>query len=155
MLSALRDFFERRIAHRLDEPADRASHCARVAAAALMVEVVRGDDHFSPVEREAVLDAVQRKFGLDAAESRELLALAEAEARDAHDYFQFTTRINASFSDEQKLRLIEELWRVAWADDSLHRHEEHLIRRVADLLHVPHRSYIRAKLKVREPSPPG
>ncbi|MCI0432584.1 MAG: TerB family tellurite resistance protein [Gemmatimonadetes bacterium] len=120
----------------------------RVAAAALMIEVVRGDDEFSAVEHEAVLTAVRRKFDLDAVEAEELLELAESAARDAHDYYQFTSQINESFSDEQKLRLIEELWRVAYADETLHRHEEHLIRRVADLLYVRHSDFIRAKLRV-------
>jgi uncharacterized tellurite resistance protein B-like protein len=142
-------FFQDRIASRQEEP-DDAAHGVRVAAAALMVEVVRGDDEFTAVEREAVLGSVQRKFGLDASDAAELLALAESAARDAHDYFQFTSRINESFSDEQKQRLVEELWRVAYADELLHRHEEHLIRRVAELLHLPHSAFIRAKLRAQD-----
>jgi uncharacterized tellurite resistance protein B-like protein len=142
-------FFQDRIASRQEEPDDAASG-VRVAAAALMVEVVRGDDEFTAVEREAVLGSVQRKFGLDASDAAELLALAESAARDAHDYFQFTSRINESFSDEQKQRLVEELWRVAYADELLHRHEEHLIRRVAELLHLPHSAFIRAKLRAQD-----
>jgi uncharacterized tellurite resistance protein B-like protein len=142
-------FFQDRIASRQEEP-DDAAHGVRVAAAALMVEVVRGDDEFTAVEREAVLGSVQRKFGLDASDAAELLALAESAAREAHDYFQFTSRINESFTDEQKQRLVEELWRVAYADELLHRHEEHLIRRVAELLHLPHSAFIRAKLRAQD-----
>jgi uncharacterized tellurite resistance protein B-like protein len=142
-------FFQDRIASRQEEP-DDAAHGVRVAAAALMVEVVRGDDEFTAVEREAVIGSVQRKFGLDASDAAELLALAESAARDAHDYFQFTSRINESFTDEQKQRLVEELWRVAYADELLHRHEEHLIRRVAELLHLPHSAFIRAKLRAQD-----
>lgn len=144
-----RKFFEQRIAGRAEDAGD-AGHGVRVAAAALMIEVVRGDDEFSAVEREAVRASMQRKFELDAGEAEELLALAEAAARDAHDYYQFTSRINESFTESQKLRLLEELWRVAWADETLHRHEEHLIRRVADLLHLRHSDYIRAKLRVQD-----
>lgn len=148
MLAAIRKFFDNRIAAGPDESAEDEKR-VRVAAAALMVEVVRGDDDFSPVERDAVLDSAQRNFGLDDAEARELLQLAEAEARDAHDYYQFTARINDSFDARQKQRLVEELWRVAYADDVLHRHEEYLIRRLAELLHVPHSVFIHAKLKVQ------
>lgn len=158
MLNTLREFFEHRIAPRADDAPEALEERARVAAAALLVEVVRSDDEFSPVERQAVLASVRRKFGLDADGARDLLALAESEARDAHDYWQFTSRINAEFSPERKQQLIEELWRVAWADDVLHRHEEHLIRRVARLLHVSDRSFIRAKLNVqagREAAGPG
>lgn len=149
MLNALRQFFEHRIAPRADDAPGASQARARVAAAALLVEVVRGDDEFTPVERQAVLAAVRRKFGLDAGGARDLLALAESEARDAHDFWQFTSRINAEYSPERKQQLIEELWRVAWADDVLHRHEEHLIRRVAQLLHVSDREFIRAKLRVQ------
>ncbi len=150
MLNALRNFFDQHISGSDADPEIAAEERARVAAAALLVEVVRSDDHFSDVERASVLDAVRRRFGMGPVAARELLELAEAEARDAHDYYHFTSRINASFSPERKRRLIEELWKAAYADDVLHRHEEHLIRRVADLLHVPHSAFIRAKLKAQE-----
>lgn len=153
MLTAIRNFFDRRIVGRQDESAASAEDRARLAAAALLVEVVRSDEHLSAAEREAVLGSVERKFGLEKQAAEELVALAEAEAREAHDTFQFTSRINANFSHDQKLRLIEDLWRVAYADAALHRHEEHLIRRVADLLHVSHRAFIVAKLKAEEALP--
>lgn len=150
MLSAIRKFFNQHIAVQADDSAAKSEDRASVAAAALLVEVVRADDHFSADERQAVLGAVQRKFGLHAEEAQRLLQLAEAEAGDAHDTYQFTAKINAGFSPEQKLQLIEELWRVAYADADLHRHEEHLIRRVAELLHVSHKAFILAKLRVQE-----
>ena len=153
MLNALRQFFDQRIAGNPRQSAAEAESRARVAAAALLVEVVRADDRFTPEEREAVLVSVRHKFGLAPAEAEELLGLAETEAREAHDYYQFTRRINASFGPQRKVRLIEELWRVAFADDLLHRHEEQLIRRVADLLHVPHRAYINAKLRAQAERP--
>jgi uncharacterized tellurite resistance protein B-like protein len=149
MLSAIRSFFDQHIAGPAGEPGATAEERARVAAAALLVEVVNSDDHFSEVERAAVLDAVRRRFGLDPAAARQLLELAQSAARVAHDYYQFTSQINASFSPERKRRLVEELWQVAYADDVLNRYEEHLIRRVSDLLHVSHGDFIRAKLKAQ------
>jgi uncharacterized tellurite resistance protein B-like protein len=148
VLNALRTFFDRHIAAQPEESQADAEHRARVAAAALLVEVVRSDQLFSEEERAHALDAVQRKFGLAPAEARELLALAETQAQDATDLHQFTSKINGSFSPERKVRLIEELWRVAYADTVLNKHEEHLIRRIADLLHVRHSDYIAAKLRV-------
>ncbi len=150
MLNAIRSFFNQHISDSAGVSEVAAEERARVAAAALLVEVVRSDDQFSDVERAAVLESVRHRFGIDPVAARELLELAESAARDAHDYYQFTSRINASFSSERRRRLIEELWKVAYADDVLHRLEEHLIRRVADLLHVPHSAFIRAKLKAQE-----
>ena len=147
MLASLRSFFEQRIAERPDDSQAAADERARLAAAALLVEVVRSDEQVSPEERDALMEAVRRKFGIDREAAQQLISLAEVEAREAHDYYQFTSKINASFPAERKLRLIDELWRVAYADDAVHRHEEHLIRRVADLLHIPHSAFINAKLR--------
>lgn len=147
MLASLRSFFEQRIAERPEESQAAADERARLAAAALLIEVVRSDEQVSPEERDALLEAARRKFGIDGESAQQLIALAEVEAREAHDYYQFTSKINASFPVERKLRLIDELWRVAFADDAVHRHEEHLIRRVADLLHIPHSAFINSKLR--------
>lgn len=149
MLRAIRNFFERHIADREEQPQGFTEQQVRIAAAALLVEVVRSDASFSESEREAVLASVQRKFALSAEQARELLALAEAESREAHDLFQFTSKINTAFPAERKARLIEELWRVAYADATLHKYEEHLIRRLADLLHVPHSVFVAAKLRAQ------
>ena len=149
MLSALRNFFERRLAPQADEPAAEAVKRARLAAAALLVEVVYSDAQLGADEREALLAAVRRSFEIDAGAASELISLAEAEARDAHDTWQFTSRINAGFTVDEKRGLVEALWQVAYADDVLHRHEEHLIRRVCELLHLGHGEFIRAKLRVQ------
>jgi uncharacterized tellurite resistance protein B-like protein len=153
MLDSLKAFFRRHMAPQgADGPQD-AAHRARVAAAALLVEVVRSDSEFSEVERAAVQAAARRKFGLGEEESRQLLELAEAQSAGAHDLYQFTSQVNAAFTAEEKIRLIEELWRVAWADNELHRYEEHLIRRVADLIYVPHSAFIATKLRVQDARP--
>lgn len=148
MLNALRNFFDQHIAPGPDEPQASAERRAQIAAAVLLVEVARSDHDFSDAERQAVLASVERKFGLSATEARELLALAEAESREAHDIFQFTSKIDKSFSPEQKVKFLEELWRAAYADSKLHEYEEHLIRRVADMLHLSHSQFIGAKLRV-------
>jgi uncharacterized tellurite resistance protein B-like protein len=151
MLSAIRKFFDQHIAPQPDEPQATAERRAQVAAAVLLVEVARSDHNFSDAERQAVLGSVQRKFALSSAEAQEVLALAEAESHDAHDIYQFTSRIDATFTLEQKLRLIEELWRAAYSDSALHEYEEHLIRRVCDLLHLSHSQFIAAKLRASGP----
>ena len=150
MLESIRSFFRKHMAQDAQADAAAATARARVAAAALLIEVVRSDDEFSAAERQAVIEAASRKFGLQPGEAQALVGLAEAEAREAHDLYQFTSLINASFSPGQKQVLVEELWRVAWSDDVLHRYEEHLIRKVADLIHVPHSAFIAAKLRVQD-----
>jgi uncharacterized tellurite resistance protein B-like protein len=147
MLTAIRNFFDRHIAAQPGEPEANAERRVHLAAAVLLVEVARSDHNFSDSERQAVLGSVQKKFGLNAAEAQELLALAEAESHQAHDIYQFTSKIDATFSPEQKVRLLEELWRAAYSDSVVHEYEEHLIRRVADMLHLSHSQFIGAKLR--------
>jgi uncharacterized tellurite resistance protein B-like protein len=148
MLAAIRNFFDQHIAARPDEPAASAERRAQIAAAVLLVEVARSDQDFSDAERQTVLGSVRSRFGLSPVEAQELLTLAESESRDAHDIYQFTSQIDAAFSPERKVGLIEELWRAAYSDSVLHEYEEHLIRRVADMLHLSHSQFIAAKLRV-------
>ena len=123
----------------------------RLAVAALMVEVLRADHETDPVERREVIDSIIRQLGLDEAGGRELLELAERRVDESHDLYQFTSQVNRVCNEAEKLRLVEQLWRVASADSVIHKYEEHLIRRISDLLHVPHRAFIVAKLRAVEP----
>jgi uncharacterized tellurite resistance protein B-like protein len=148
MLTAIRDFFDRNIAGG-ESPADER-HRTQIAVAALLLEVVRLDGGVDEAERAAVLRAVRSKFGLTDGEAAALVALAEAEAQDATDYYQFTSLINRHFSAEQRERAVEMMWEVAYADADLSANEQHVLRRVADLLYVPHSRYIAAKLRARD-----
>ena len=77
----------------------------------------------------------------------ELLRCAERERADSTDYYQFTSLINDEYDAARKAELIELMWRIAYADDALHRYEEHLIRKIAGLIYVPHQEFIRTKLE--------
>ena len=155
MLNALRNFFDKHIAPQPDESEASTEHRARLAAAVLLIEVARSDHDFSEAERQTVLASIQARFNLDPTEAKELLALAESKSHDAHDIYQFVAMIEAAFSPERKVRLLEELWRAAYSDSKLHEYEEHLIRRVADMLHLSHSQFIGAKLRVLSGSAPG
>jgi uncharacterized tellurite resistance protein B-like protein len=122
----------------------------RLAVAALMVEVLRADHETDDAERRQVIESIGRQLGLGESDGRELLELAERRVDASHDLYQFTSLVNRACSEEEKLRLVEQLWRVAGADSVIHKYEEHLIRRIADLLHVPHRAFIVAKLRAAD-----
>ena len=118
-----------------------------LAVAALLVEILRADYETTPAERRQVLDSIRALLALGEPECEELLQAAERRIDEAHDLYQFTSEINRTYSHGDKLRLVEQLWRVARSDDFVHKYEEHIIRRVADLLHVSHREFIAAKLR--------
>jgi uncharacterized tellurite resistance protein B-like protein len=147
MLNAIREFFEQHVA--ADAGGDDR-HAIQLATAALLVETVRLDGEIDAAERAAAHRAVRAKFGLAEADAAALIRLAEEEAGDATDYYQFTSLINKRFSATQKERVVELMWQVAYADAALSAHEQHVVRKIADLLHVPQRTYIAAKLRARD-----
>ncbi|HET9025598.1 MAG TPA: TerB family tellurite resistance protein [Burkholderiaceae bacterium] len=147
MLKSIREFFERNLAPGDERAPSR--HTIELATAALLIEVVRCDAGITEDERRSVENAVREKFGLSADEAETLIRLAEEEVAQAHDLFQFTSLINRDFTPEQKLRVIELMWRAALADARISAHEHHALRRIAELLHVPHGDYIAAKTRAQ------
>jgi len=151
VLNAIQTFFQKNLAPTKGASA-QTEHRGRLAAAALLAEVVMADHDLADTERDALLLAIRNRFDLNDSQAAELMALAKEEARQATDLHQFTSQINQAFSDEQKKWLIEELWRMAYADQTLHRHEEYLVRKVADLLHVPNTTTMAAKHRAQPQS---
>lgn len=149
MIRAIQQFFESRIRAQAEggDAAARA-HALQLATAALLIEMVRADFHIEPEERRAALRTIQGAFQLGADETEELIRLAEQEADEAVSLYQFTNLIDRHFPQERKVQVVEMLWRIAYADGVKDMHEEHLVRKVADLLHVPHRDFIRTRHKV-------
>jgi uncharacterized tellurite resistance protein B-like protein len=144
MLNRIQTFFDEYIAagSRIAEEPDAAARCA---AAALLLEMAHMDDTMAAMEQRAIFNAVRESFDLSPEQTEELMACAQDEREQATDYHQFTSLINASFDAAQRANLVEQLWQVAYADQRLCKHEEYLVRKVANLLHVPHSAFISAK----------
>lgn len=131
-----------------DAPVDE--HTLQLATAVMLVEVMRADTHFHDDERRAVLDALREKFSLTEDEALRLAERAEATSREATDLYTFTSAINERFEMPQKLRMVELMWRVAYADGHLGDHERHVMWRIADLLHVPQGAYVHARMRAQQ-----
>lgn len=149
MITAIRQFFERNILEDTLEEST-AEHGLQLATAALLIEMSRADFDAKEEDKAAVSAAIGRVFGLDADETEALVALAEQEANEATSLYQFTSLINRQFSADQKAHVVELLWQVAYADGRLDKYEEHLVRKIADLIHVPHSTFIQAKHKAKK-----
>jgi uncharacterized tellurite resistance protein B-like protein len=149
MFRALQDLFNSFASPAASSPAEE-EHALQLATAVLLVEVMRADPQVRPEERKAVMSGLQRKFPLGADELARLVELAESHARTANDFFAFTSTLNGRFSHPQKVRIVELMWSVAFADGSLDENENHIISKVAGLLHVTHGEYIAAKLHARQ-----
>jgi uncharacterized tellurite resistance protein B-like protein len=149
MFRALQDLFD---AFSSPAPASpgQQEHALQLATAVLLVEVMRADPDVPPAERDAVLAALGRKFPLARDELERLVELAQDRVRTANDFFAFTSTLNDRFTHPQKVRIIELMWSVAFADGDLDENENHVISKVAGLLHVTHGEYIAAKLHARQ-----
>lgn len=117
----------------------------QLAAAVLLLEVGCSDFERHPEERAAVLRALALAFHLNAEQLAILYEQAARSADDAVSLYEFIRVINRECSAEQKMVLLEDLWRVAFADGRLDKYEDHRIRRIAELLHMPHRAFIQSK----------
>jgi len=119
----------------------------RLAAAVLMVEVMGADFEVSEVERGSIRDLLREHFSLDGAEVSELVGRAERRAREVTSLRGCTRRLVDRLDEKERERLLELLWSLAYADGRIDKYEEHLLRRIADLLYLPHPAFIRAKLR--------
>ncbi|MCW8876004.1 MAG: TerB family tellurite resistance protein [Kangiellaceae bacterium] len=123
-------------------------HSLNLAIAAVLLEMTTIDNEVSKLEIDQVNTILMEELGITEQEIEELKQLTKDELENATDYYQFTSLINSHFEMPQKLRIIEYLWRVANADGRIDHHEEHYLRKIADLLFVPHSEFIKAKLKI-------
>jgi len=121
----------------------------KVATVALLLETARADFDIQEQELEAVARHAQLFFDLDSLETARLVELAEQEALNATSYYEFTSLINSEYSPVEKIHIIELMWRIAFADKELEKYEEALVRKIAELLYVPHSAFISTKLRVK------
>ncbi len=150
MFRALQDFFDELIAVPPEQTPQGRERALHLAAAVLLVEVMRADANVRPAEREAVMAALRGRFALPRDQLSALMNLAEARSKNANDYFHFTSRINDSCGQPEKIALVQAMWNVAYADGVLDANENHVISKVAELLHVTHGEYIAAKMRAKE-----
>ena len=151
MLKSIKRFYEKNIRTPSGVTSCEATdRTLKLATTALLIEATRADMDVKEEERAMVTAAVKNTFGLHDEETREIVRLAEDEVAEAVSFHQFTHLINKGFSYDEKKRVVELLWRVVYADAEMEKHEEHLVRRIADLLNVTHKDFIEAKLRARD-----
>ncbi|MBL4796495.1 MAG: TerB family tellurite resistance protein [Oleispira sp.] len=142
MFDKLLSFFQQ-------EEVKTETHKPELAAAALLVEIMNADHSFSDEESDSIKSILFDTLFITAEVADELLATAKKQVNEATDLFQFTEVINTNYSAEEKVSLIESLWKVAYSDKQLDKYEEHMIRRIADLLYVSHSDFMQTKNRIK------
>lgn len=120
-----------------------------LSTAVLYCEIMRADNLLSDAERCLMRELLMAQFRLDAEQAEQLLHRSEEQVEHAADLVSFTRIINAHCDVPQKVEILQNLWHLAFADNHLDAHEEHMIRRIADLLHLPHSQFIKTKLDAK------
>lgn len=150
MILHIKKFFETRLVITTESTQDDIEHKLKLTCAILMLEMIHVDEHAHEFEEKTIREILQQQFNTTDDETEELLELAYKEKLDTISYYKFTSLINEHYSPQQKIKLVEQLWRIAYADKVIDRFEEHLVRKLAELLHVPHKHFMQAKHRASE-----
>ncbi len=148
MLKDIKKFFEEKLL--LDEPSEQGRQQGiEYATAALMIELAKADFEEDDIERQLILAMLRDTFDIEGEHLEELMQTAEAASADASDLFQFTSLVNDHYDNGQKIMLLENLWRVAYADGRLDKYEEQFVRKIAGLINLPPSEFTKTKLRVK------
>ncbi|MGD8620287.1 MAG: TerB family tellurite resistance protein [Gammaproteobacteria bacterium] len=145
MLDAIQTFLRGFSLSRTGDEPD-GEHSLRLAVALLLLDVARADMEVSAEERQVARQLLERFFPVSPDQAQALVDAAQREAEHATSLYPFTSLINRECDMEERVRIVGMLWKVSCADGKIDAHEEHLVRKVADLLYVPHARFIQAKL---------
>ena len=149
MLDRLRKIFEVG-GHSTEQTSQQNVDDLHLAAAVLLIEAARMDDTFDSEERIIIANLVRSKFALSEDEASSLINLANQVAKDSIELSRFTKQIRDSFGHDDRIEMLEMLWRVVLADGKLHDHEASLLRRAAGLLYVTDKENGEAKKRAIE-----
>jgi uncharacterized tellurite resistance protein B-like protein len=122
----------------------------QIATAALLVEIAKADGDFSDDERKRIIDLIKNDFDLDDECVNELLEISEQKVKDSVSIYEFSSVINESFTQHEKLELLKNLWRIIYEDGKLESHEDRLIKIIGSTLNLEHKDVIGAKLFVKQ-----
>jgi len=136
--------------HSKQEKTLDTGHDISVAVTALMIEIIHSDDKLEDAEQLVMMKAVKERFNLSDADIQTLIKEAHEATSNATDFHQFTSQIKDSYSTQERIAFLTDLWKIAMADGFIDSYEEHLIRRIANLIGIYHGEFIQAKIDARE-----
>jgi len=119
------------------------------ACTALLVEIAFADKEFDETEKTSLKLTLMETYDIEEADIDEIIKDAENTVAESTSLYGYTRIVNDEFEYDDKLSLLKNLWKVAYADGNLDKYEEHLIRKISDLVHISHSDYINIKLEVR------
>jgi uncharacterized tellurite resistance protein B-like protein len=120
----------------------------QLAATALLIHVISLDGEPSAAEKNKLHSLIESRFGLDPGSADQLIASATRVEGEAVDLYHFTSVIMRQVDAEGRLRIIEMMWELVYADGEVSEFEDNVVWRAADLLAVSSRDRIELKHRV-------
>jgi uncharacterized tellurite resistance protein B-like protein len=148
MINKITDFFNNLLD--TEEVNDTCQLSIEISCAVLLCEVMRADSVYTTSEQDVLTDILIKEFHLTAPEVTSILEQALQLSENANDFYRFTSKLNRHYSLDERKRIVALLWRIAYADGDLASIEEHIIRKIADLLHLRHSEYIATKITAQQ-----
>jgi len=119
----------------------------QVATAVILLEVANSDEDFSESEKNSIVGILKDNFELSDEEVSELIAASDEERKGSVDMWHFANIINENYTETEKHSVMDNIWRVIYANGRLDKYEDHIVHKLATILHIPHKAMIDAKLK--------
>ena len=120
------------------------------SCAALLVEIAFADKDFDETEKASLKQSLIETYAIDESVIEEIIRDAEDTVSESTSLYGYTSIVNTEFQYEDKLKLLRNLWKIAYADGYLDKYEEHLLRKISDLIHISHSDYISIKLEIKK-----
>ena len=115
--------------------------------ASLIIEVALADKVFDESEINLLKNMLLKTYSLKLDDANELIANAEKTVKESTSLYGYTREVNDNFDYQSKLGLLDQLWRMAFADGNIDKYEEHVVRKISDLIHISHNDFIQSKLR--------
>ena len=119
-----------------------------LATCVILLEAAHIDDEFTEEERTHIFSVLKSRYSLSDDEVHELMNNANQARENATDLWKFTHQINTTYSNEDKLAILDEVWRLFYSDGKLDGHEDHLAHKLQNLLNLNHKQLIDSKVKI-------
>ena len=148
MMDAVKRFFNKATPKVNEASGRNTEHDIRVATCALFVELAHIDEKFTQEEMNTIVSILKERYGLSPEHADALIAEAERQLEKSVDLWQFSNLINKNYSTEEKIEIIETLWRIVYVDGKMDQYEHYLMNKLQNLLRLSHDQLIAAKLKV-------
>ena len=144
------NFFKKIFQKDASEDLEIDEHGSIKACIALLLETSMADNLLDESEIKTLKTTLINDFKLEETEIDELIEISKKNVDDSTSLYDFTRDINDNFESEERIKLIESMWKIAYADGNIDKFEEHIIRKVSNLIYVSHSDFIKAKISAKE-----